>query len=349
MAHSEDPNKKSISDTLDRLIVLIEETNKANKTEINKIYTRLDKLESDIKQIKEENKNLNPQKNDIICNDISYDNINNSLDNEQLEESNISIDNKKGKKKARGKYKKTKDKNEFLRGIQYLEIKEGNKIWKYSISTYNKNSNTAYYYCNDTSCSGKGTYVLNNENKTEFEKKFNNNEFFYLTKDHSIDYEHHNYNINEKTIKDIYNYDINSIKIKLKDVKYLQVFIKKYAIKHNDRSTSASKLYNIFTEEFGNIKLDYSSISTEEKNKWLERYKKKKNLNDIENINIEDAINVKNFCVSGYIHLRNYREFDLEMHNNLINFKIDKKLLLLNWKFVLKGKINYINKKYMFY
>ena len=50
-------------------------------------------------------------------------------------------------------------------------IKNDKQIWKYSLSNYNKSSNSAYYYCSDTSCKGKGTYNFNDEIKSEFEKK----------------------------------------------------------------------------------------------------------------------------------------------------------------------------------
>jgi len=159
-----------------------------------------------------------------------------------------------------------------------------------------------------------------------------------MTKAHTLEYQHHNYNINQMTIKDIINYEI---KIKLKDIKYLQVFIKKYAIKHNEECTSASKLFNIFNEEFGKIDIDYNSLTDNEKINYLEKYKKKKKLSDSDNIKIEDVINIKNFCVSGYIYLRNMREFDLEMNKNLINFKINDKNVVneLEVSFKRKNKI----------
>ena len=94
-----------------------------------------------------------------------------------------------------------------------------------------------------------------------------------MTKAHTLEYQHHNYNINQMTIKDIINYEINEIKIKLKDIKYLQVFIKKYAIKHNEECTFASKLFNIFNEEFGKIDIDYNSLTDNEKINYLKRKK----------------------------------------------------------------------------
>ena len=78
-------------------------------------------------------------------------------------------------------------------------IKSDNQIWKYSISNYNKSSNSAYYYCSDTSCNGKGTYNFNDEIKSEFEKKIGNKETFQITKEHTIEYSQHNYVINSLT------------------------------------------------------------------------------------------------------------------------------------------------------
>lgn len=177
----------------------------------------------------------------------------------------------------RGKYLKTNNKSEFLKNIHYLEIKDGKKTWKYALSQYNDKSNSGYYYCSDTTCKGKGTYTFNQNNITEYEKKINKLENFELTKEHTLTYEKHNYNINIEVYQDINN-NINKKDLinKLGNITYLQNYLKLYVIKKNDIISSAAKLYNLFIEEYGEIILNYEDISEDEKNKLITTYKKKK-------------------------------------------------------------------------
>ena len=359
MAQKEEFKQIEISNKIDKLMIIVEKSIEENNNEIKLINKRIDNLENDMKLIKNYNKNINEEMQDIKSNKITQNINHNSLDkdfknkgkinvNNEINESEINFkekdnalalnNNKKEKSNnIRGKYKKNEDKSEFLKGIQYLEILDGTKIWKYSISRYNEHSDTGYYYCSDTSCNGRGTYYFKKENKNLFGNKKDNDKFN-ITKEHNIDFEHHNYNINQMAIKDIMNYEINQIKLKLTDIKYLQIFIKKYAIKHNEECTSAAKLFNIFTEEFGHIELDYNSLTEEEQNKYIERFKNKKKFSDNAKIKIEDVVNIKNFCVSGYIHLRNLREFDLAMHKNLTNFKINEKNVVNELEVTFKRK-----------
>ena len=171
-----------------------------------------------------------------------------------------------------------------------------------------------------------------------------NSYIFVLSKEHNIDYNSHNYVINETAIKDLDSYDINNIKKKLIDIKYAQNFLKKYAIKNNNIVTSISKLVNIFTEEFGNIKLNYDTLTIEEKNKYINKYRKTKKLNDDENIDIKSIVNIKSLCIGAYTHLRNYRELKKEMYNNIINFTIDNKKVVTNLKVTYTRKNKYFTK-----
>ena len=57
-------------------------------------------------------------------------------------------------------------------------------------------------------------------------------------------------------------------------------------------------------------------IFLEKKKNFNWKYQNKK-LDNLDNINIKDVVNLKNICISGYIHLRNIREFNKEMQNNL--------------------------------
>ena len=81
--------------------------------------------------------------------------------------------------------------------------------------------------------------------------------------------------INKNTLEDL-NSNKEDLKEKLKDIKYIQVFLKKYAIKNNIKITSASKLFNIFSKEFGNVEIDYNSINEEEKKRYIKKIKKLK-------------------------------------------------------------------------
>ena len=133
---------------------------------------------------------------------------------------------------------KSNQKSDFLKNTQYLHIKQDSKIFKYSLSKYNEKSHSGYYYCSDIKCNGKGTYLFNTEITSENEKELNKNEWFTLSKDNTLEYENHNYVINENTIKVIANYKKIDIKKKLTNIKYAQTFSKKYTIKNNEIITS---------------------------------------------------------------------------------------------------------------
>jgi hypothetical protein len=49
----------------------------------------------------------------------------------------------------------------------------------------------------------------------------------------------------------------------------------------------------------------------------------KKNLKTDEKIDIKEIINIKNYSISGYNYLKNYRQFNSEMDKNLLNMKIN--------------------------
>jgi len=117
--------------------------------------------------------------------------------------------------------------------------------------------------------------------------------------------------------------------------------LKKYALKNNDIITSSSKLYNTFINEFGIVNLNFESLTIEEKEKMIIRYKKKKNIDENEQIEIEVVINLKNLCIGAYTFLRNYRSFNKEMKINLLNFTINDKKVITNIEvsFIRKNKI----------
>ena len=317
------------------------------ESSINVINNRLDILEKKyesqnnknsnlIYQIKEES--LEKKKNDEI---IINKNINEKdvLDNKK----NLAKDLKSNlSNKKRGKYLKTNEKSEFLKNIHYLQIKEGKKFWKYSLSTYNGNSKSGYYYCSDTHCRGKGTCIFNMENISEYEKKINNKEIFNITKDHTISYENHNYIISLTLKNDFNNYNIDDLKKKLSNIKYIQNFLKLYVIKNNEIISSVAKLYNIFNDEFGEIKLNYNSLTNEEKNLLISRYKKRKKISEKDNVNLDEILNIKSIINGAYTYLRNYREYNREMFNNLINLTFN------NEKIISEIFVNYERKNKLY-
>ena len=67
----------------------------------------------------------------------------------------------------------------------------------------------------------------------------------------------------------------------------------------------------------------------------------------MDNINIEDIINLKNICISGFIHLKNIREFNKEMQTNLNTFEINNNKIVTELDVSFKRK-NQIYKKVIY-
>ena len=121
------------------------------------------------------------------------------------------------------------------KSLSYLEIKELDKIWKFSLSNLYINTSTAYYYCTDTNCTVKCTYnFYHNNDKSEYEILKENNSKIILTKEHNIPFEEHEYNINKRVIEDINNKPLNEIKEKLKNYKYRLSLLKYIAINNDE-------------------------------------------------------------------------------------------------------------------
>ena len=137
-------------------------------------------------EIIEKNTNINNKKNLKVSS------------NKDIENKNIKNERNINLEKNKNKYNKNKD--EITKNISHLLIKDNKKIWKYSLSSFNKTSNTGYYYCSDTSCSGKGTYKFELNESNEFSNNKSNKDNFSISKKHNIPYDNHNYIINEKTV-----------------------------------------------------------------------------------------------------------------------------------------------------
>ena len=52
-----------------------------------------------------------------------------------------------------------------MESLQYLEIKEDDKTWKYLIHFFNENYNNVYYNCLYSKSKGKGIYIINLKDK----------------------------------------------------------------------------------------------------------------------------------------------------------------------------------------
>ena len=138
------------------------------------------------------------------------------------------------------------DKSEFEKSIQYIEyIDDNKKNRKFSLSKYNKNNNTGYYYCSDTSCNGKAINIFSRDKNKDIIKNIKNDEFK-LEKNHSLDYEEHSYTIKDIIVKDYQTINNFELKNKFKNYKYLKLFLRYYLEKNDDIRTSMIKfLYKL--------------------------------------------------------------------------------------------------------
>ena len=117
------------------------------------------------------------------------DNIcNNNINNNNYKRKNT-------KSHVRKKYKKNK--TEFEKNINYIFIKDENDnrlIWNYSLSSFYYKTYTGYYYCSDTQCKSRIIFrFCNNVGISEFQKIKEKSESYELTKNHSKDFNEHNY------------------------------------------------------------------------------------------------------------------------------------------------------------
>lgn len=161
---------------------------------------------------------INFTKSQIITNNISINSNNDSSIGEEIESNNHvkkNIEIKDNKKVRKKKYNKN-NKSELRKELQYLEIYDNNKIWKYSIKYFKEDKLNIYYNCIDTKCKGTGIYTLiENNNELKDKPLINNNvnkDNFIITKSHTINYEDHYYNKLNKIKKDLEELSINNIK-----------------------------------------------------------------------------------------------------------------------------------------
>ena len=159
--------------------------------------------------------------------------------------------------------------------MQYLEIKEGDKIWKYSFHFFNENYNNLYYNCLDTKCKGKGIYIINKDEKYISEKEQQpETDKFELSKDHDIPYDQHNYNIINTIIKDMNTLSTNIIK-KIRKLLLLNNFIKAFAIYNINKPLTINGLLREIESTYGKIKINFDPINKDDIQKAKMKYIKK--------------------------------------------------------------------------
>ncbi len=83
------------------------------------------------------------------------------------------------------------------------------------------------------------------------------------------------------------------------DFIYLSDFVKIFSLKNIKICNSPSKIFSLMKEKFGNININYNTINSEQKNKLISKYSRRKNI-EINRIRIEQVINLNNICYSAY-------------------------------------------------
>ena len=176
----------------------------------------------------------------------------------------------------------------FKASIKYLYIEKNKLKFRYSLSKFIDKTNTAYYNCYDSTCNARGIIKFNedNINNYDFTDIYKDNEFFQLTKKHTKNYENHSYKRNETIKNDFNNNDITNEK--LKNLNYYKLFLKEFCIRNI--TLRKENIYQKLLEDFGDIKIE---LTNEEKDKIINNYKNRHNLDEeeIENINFKEIFN----------------------------------------------------------
>ncbi len=115
--------------------------------------------------------------------------------------------------------------NDIKKSIKYLYITKNKKKFRCLLSKFYENSNTGYYNCYDSKCSGRGKIQFEFDklkNLDLYNTQFEDTEEFILTKKHNITYENHSYKRKELIKLDIINNDVT--KDKIRNFSYLKSF-----------------------------------------------------------------------------------------------------------------------------
>ena len=174
--------------------------------------------------------------------------------------------------------------------------------------------------------------------------EYNNdtNGTFTLTKEHNLTYEEHNYNRIDIIKKDINELPINRIKKKLENYYYLYDFIKAYTILNSENNYTMISLQKEIEAKYGKLNINFNTIKKDDIDKKINSYKKKHNIKDDQNIEIEKLYNINNIIRSSYNSIRLLKEFKNIFTENITNLKINDENI------TTKLKVNFIRKNKSF-
>ena len=251
---------------------------------------------------------------------------NNNIESDE-EKSNSEDENKKEikiiSKMKRAKSNKFKIKNKYNKNIEklrYLEIKENNNLYKYSLTKVYYPKNTIYYICSDTSCKGR----IKVEYDNDINKNTNNEcdvKNYTTTKNHSLEINEHNYYINYSIREDLEKMSIMHIKNKMQNIDYLINIIKEEGKKNKLLDSNGEILYNYIINKYNNIQIDYKKIKENNKffKKEIMKYKENNNKIHLEQSDLKKIINVKLICskINGYLvyYLNKNKDFKEQLLN----------------------------------
>ena len=248
-------------------------------------------------------------------------------------------DIKKSKNKKNKKYNKN-NKSDLRKSLQFLEIIIDKQKWKYSIKFFDESKTTVYYNCIDSKCQATGIYNLNDKNIINHNN--NTNGIFNLTKEHNLTFNEHNYNKIDSIKKDIEELPLSRIKKKLENYYYLYDFIKAYAILNSENNFTMISLQKEIESKYGKLNINFDTIKKDDINKKTKLYKKKHNIGDEQNIDMEKIYNINNIIRSAYNSIRILKEFKNNFNENIMNLKINEENI------TTKLKVNFIRKNKTF-
>ena len=135
---------------------------------------------------------------------------------------------------------------------------------------------------------------------------------------------------------------LSRIKKKLENYYYLYDFIKAYAILNSENNFTMISLQKEIESKYGKLNIKFDTIKKEDINKKTKLYKKKHNIGDEQNIDMEKIYNINNIIRSAYNSIRILKEFKNNFNENIMNLKINEENI------TTKLKVNLIRKNKTF-
>ena len=197
-------------------------------------------------------------------------------------------------------------------------------IFRYSISKIYYNNNTIYYYCSDTHCGAKLKVVYDNDLNSKEIKEYNIIKFT-ITKEHTLNPEEHTYIFNKEIMEDLKYKSLIYIKRKMSNYNYLINIIKKECIINDFKGITGNELYEFINKKYGKITINANNIEHKFITNEIKKYKKKNNILDNENIDINHIINLKTICgkiASFYCY---YTKKNKNLHEQLLTLCLKKR------------------------